>query len=93
MNLRARRLARDQDTRAWRDLENGTGTERQEVAAGATGAYLREKFFELRVILQLSSSGGDTGNGSGATDTPSSISAFASSGVAWPWIVAWSRSP
>src|SRR5690606_1427273 len=42
---------------------------------------------------QLSSSGGATGKGRGATAMPSSINALASVGVALPWIVAASRSP
>jgi 1-deoxy-D-xylulose-5-phosphate synthase len=41
----------------------------------------------------IASPGGATGNGSGATSMPSSISAFASSIVAWPWMLSTSRSP
>ena len=41
-----------------------------------------------RVKGQLLRSGGTTGNGSGATGTPSSTSDLASAGVAWPWMTA-----
>ena len=43
--------------------------------------------------IQFNFSGGATGNGRGATGTPSSIRALASARLACPWIRASSRSP
>ncbi len=81
----------------WRNIVPQGRKVEPPLAAGAAPLRIEQGHYrqgdaDIR-SFQLSLSGGATGKGSGATGTPSSISAFASERLAWPWIGASSRSP
>ena len=58
------------------------------IARGACGQFLADDF-----MVQFLACGGITGKGSGATSTPSAISALAYAGATSPWMLARSFSP